>query len=137
MKRILVLLLLLMIIFGCANSRILYNHPIDNKENPTKIVVYRNFMFMGSALLTQLNVDGILTAEFFGNEFAELPVPPGNHTISTTNAVNVSIANRKVYQSGTTYFFDATYERRKETGILSEVTEEVAKKTIKNMKRIE
>lgn len=135
-KRIILVIMFCLFIQGCAASRIVYQHPLANKESISHIIIFREFMFMGSALLTEITVDGITTAQVYGNEFVEITVPTGNHKLSIINAQNISIVQRELFEANKTYYFNATYERRTTTGILPEVSEDEAILLMKNMERI-
>ncbi len=137
MKRILVILSFCLLIQGCAASRVVYQHQIENKEIIAHIVVFREWMGMGSALLTEATIDGIPTAYFYGNEFVKIPVQPGNHKVYTINAQNVSKAKRELFEANTVYYFNATYERRTTPGVLPEVSEEEAIPLMQKMEKFE
>lgn len=137
MKRILVILSFCLLIQGCAASRVVYQHQIENKEIIAHIVVFREWMGMGSALLTEATIDGIPTAYFYGNEFVKISVQSGNHKIYTINAQNVSKAKRELFEANKIYYFNATYERRTTPRVLPEVSEEEAIPLMKKMEKIE
>lgn len=136
MRRLFLLLALTITIAGCASSRVIYPHNLENKNDYSEIIVYRKSMVMGSSLLTHLSIDGIPTAEFFGNEYVSVKINTGEHLITTTNAVNVSIAERRLFSSNEKYYFDATYERRTDTGVLPEVVSQLAMKKVTKMKQV-
>src|SRR6185369_825835 len=103
MKKLIGVLFLTILMAGCANSRFIYQPTLKNADEFSEIIVYRNFMFLGSALLTHLSIDGIPTAEFEGGECVSIKVNPGEHIVTTVNPVNVSIADRKNYKANETY----------------------------------
>jgi hypothetical protein len=136
MKKLIGLLAFAILLTGCANSRIIYKPALINMNEFSEIIVYRNDLFLGSALLTHLSIDGIPTTEFFGGEYVSIQINPGEHIITTTNPVNVSIAERRVFSANDAYYFDATYERRKEARVLPEIEANLARKAIETMKRV-
>jgi hypothetical protein len=136
-KRITLVILFCLLIQSCALSRIVYQHPIDNKDYISHIIIFREYMFMGSALLTEATIDGIPTAYFYGNEFVKIPVTSGNHKVYTINAQNVSKAERELFEANKIYYFNATYERRTTTGVLPEVSEEEATQRMEKMEKID
>lgn len=136
MKKKVMIIIITAFLTGCANSKIIYQPTLNKADEFSEIIVYRNYMFLGSALLTNLSIDGIPTAEFEGGEWVSIKVNPGEHIITSINQVNVSIADRKTFDSNAIYYFDATYERRREAGVLPEVDAISARKAIETMKKV-
>ena len=136
MKRVLLLSFITIFLSGCANSRVVYKPEIDNPEVFSELIVFCNIAYVGSGVFTNLTIDGVKVAEFYGGNYVRLKINPGVHTISALTPQNVMIA-KKNFEPGGKYYFDATYIRKIGSLSLPETEKTVAEKEIFDLKRLE
>ena len=136
MKKFLLLSIAALVLSGCANSRIVYAPEIDNQGNFSELFVLCNIAYIGSGVFTNLTIDGVEVAEFYGGNYVHLKLNPGIHTISALTPHNIMTLKINL-EPQKKYYLDATYIRKKGSLPLPEIKQSIAEKQISKLKKVE
>ncbi len=117
-------------------------------EQQANIYVFRRWAFVGSALLLQISLDGLIVGQIAPGTYFLFQVDPGEHTVASSTVPHWSWLQWQVYQSviqlyaesGTNYFIE-TYPEWPETSSvridartgLNQVAESEARQVIQDL----